>query len=335
VSTFNPDTAPTTAEYEAEKRKAVDHYDAESVERHNADSLATYARREAAQIVGNSQVVQAHVDAEDEQRRAATTDSAVVPAELVGEIGQEISSVVRLDDVARQAKALAHRVHEEAVELERLRQIEARNARRDELLADAWEASSKKRPVPEILAPMTAWIDGLASDHSLHEGLKIPERIQEQHAERNKTAVVGKLDELNSIVERHSTDALALAGSAAEILTNEGLTPDVGLDEILDSGSENAIQALRDWRRTVTVWGEIQSARAWLAVSGEFGFNPIQPEQLTRDERRRTGAYAKTGQTFPRAELELRTWRTQFDDLELPEWIKTAHSALVWRVAQD
>lgn len=273
----------------------------------NAAVMSEYGDAEMTRVVGTSQVAAA---AKEARRQASTPPEHAgdVTAELVGVVGDEIAETVRLDLVAKAARALHHRISEERAELEAQGRQEAREKRADELLADAWEVAGKRKAVPEIFGPLTTWLDNRASDDALYSHLWLTERVDSQHADRAQQAVVEHLDELHEIVARHTSEAVDQAQRAVDVLASEGLTPNVELVEILDSGSGEALDAIRQWRRARAAWEEAHSARLWVAVAAQLGFDPKVPEKLIQDKRRRVGEFALDDQTFPRADLEARVW---------------------------
>ncbi|WP_092800260.1 hypothetical protein [Rhodococcus globerulus] len=283
----------------------IDIHSKADIKRLNADAMSSYAEREAQQVVGTSQVAAA---AKEARRQGSTPPehAGVITAELVGDVGDEITETVRLDLVAKAAKALHHRIAEERAEMEAEWKQEAREKRADELLADAWEVAGKRKAVPEIFGPLTEFLDRRVSEDALYSHLWLTERIDSQHADRAQQAVIEHLDELHEIIERHSSEAIDQAQRAIDMLASEGLRPNVELAEIIDSGSVETLDAIREWRHARKAWGEAHSARLWVAVASEIGFDPKSPEKLIQDERRRTGSFALNDQTFPRADLEAR-----------------------------
>lgn len=273
----------------------------------NAAVMSEYGDAEMTRVVGTTQVAAA---AKEARRQASTPPEHAgdVTAELVGVVGDEISETVRLDLVAKAAKALHHRIAEERAELEAQGKQEAREKRADELLTDAWEVAGKRKAVPEIFGPLTTWLDNRASDDALYSHLWLNERIDSQHADRAQQTVVEHLDELHEIIARHTSEAVDQAQRAVDVLASERLTPNVELAEILDSGSGEALDAIRQWRRARAAWEEAHSARLWVAVASQLGFDPKDPEKLVQDKRRRGGEFALDDQTFPRADLEARVW---------------------------
>ena len=274
----------------------------------NAAVMGDYAVAEMTRVVGTSQVVAAAKEA-DRKRQTPPEHAEAITAELVGDVGDEIAEAVRLDLVAKAAKAIHHRVAEESTEMEAEWRREAQEKRADELLTDAWDIASKRKAVPPILLPLTGFLDNRVSENALTSRVWLTERIDNQHADRAQQAVVEHLDELHEIIERHSSEAIDQAQRAVDVLASEGLRPNVDLAEILDSGSGEALDAIRQWRHARKAWGEAHSARLWVAVAAEIGFDPKVPEKLARDERRRVGEFAPSDQTFPRAELEACVWK--------------------------
>lgn len=281
--------------------------DTDDVATGNAAVMSEYGDAELTQVVGNSQIRAAAREA-DRKRQTPPEHAGAITAELVGDVGSEITENVRLDLVAKAAKALRHRVAVEADELEAQWRREAQEKRADELLVDAWDIASKRKAVPPIFGPLTEFLDKRVSENALTSRVWLAERIDNQHADRAQQAVVEHLDELHEIIERHSSEAIDQAQRAVDMLADEGLRPDVDLAEILDSGSGEALDAIREWRHARKAWGEAHSARLWVAVASEIGFDPKAPEKLIQDKRRREGKFALDDQTFPRADLEARVW---------------------------
>lgn len=313
VSTFEN----TNAEYVEENYTLADaegEWFGAQVRNANANIAAMHEpkrqRREAAERE------KAHQDA----RQVAAGGGQAVTTELRGEIGQAVADVMRLDRIAATARKVEHRIDEEQREM-LARAIEDRDA---ELLDAAWSAAVGKTKVPPIVAPAWEWttrdVPTAPQEHA--HGVRwtaerLLERLRKRQAVETGARVAEVLPEVDRVLVEAAENILTAAGSAADTLAGAGLTLAATAEQIVEHGGSEVGVAWRAWRDAVAAWGDLQSARRWVAVAAERGFSETNPERLTYGE----------GVT----DLEARVWGSQFEGAGVP--VGGVAGALSWWVS--
>lgn len=245
--------------------------------------------------------------ADRDARRVAAGGGQSVTTELRGEIGQAVADVLRLDRIAATARKVEHRITEEAREM-LARAIEDRDA---ELLEAAWSAAAGKTKVPPIVEPIWRWttrdVPEAPQEH-VHgvrwTAERLLERLRTRQAVEMGARVAEVLPEIDRVLVDTAESILTTAGSAADTLTGAGLTVDATAEDVVEHGNGEALAAFKAWGQAVAAWGDLQSARRWVAVAAERGFSETNPDRLAYSE----GV----------ADLEARVWGSQFEGAGVP-----------------
>lgn len=255
-------------------------------------------------------------------------DGAPVPPILAGEVGQRVADLLDLDSIGSAAKKVLHRIDDEAKELAE-EQRSGLERHITETLTAAWTEARAKHKVPPIVGPvvhhdeharLTTNIDWRARDLSA--------RVNAQHAQRNRERVAERISAVDAIVTEEARAVLADAGAAADELAAVDLTPDASPAEVIDSGDERSIAAVRDWRSAVTRWSDLQSVRAWVAVAVDRGFSQRTPTELEPAPRRLTGPFAPT--VDHRDPAEFVAWTGQLRGVNMPLGVAAAGALATW-----
>ncbi|RMB75974.1 hypothetical protein AYK61_04695 [Rhodococcus sp. SBT000017] len=329
-TTFNPNTPPSFAEDIAEELsedESPDLLSASAVEAGNRLAMAAAGERDMRAVVGTTQVGAAQRDLRLSESRAeaarhrADLDAArggpTITTALKGDVGAAVSDCLGLEDLARQASAIEHRISAEVGELEAAKTQAAEDALLDELLSDGWDASGAKRAVPAILAPFMRAVEvdrpkggpgGFAVD--------VRARLARQHAYRNTNRVLENLGGIEKLLSSRTQRLLDQAGTAADTLKAAGLSVDATAEDIVEHDDPAVSAAWRAWREAVSRWTEVQSTRRWLAVALSSGFDPKRPLELLND-----------------TDAEQLSWRHQFVGADLWVACEGSHMALVWWLA--
>lgn len=290
---WDPDVPPTAEDFHAAAR-------------------AEMSAREARAVQGTTGLVAAEAERENVRRAAAQSrhyqavrDAAGGPGvstDLRGPLGDAVADVLGLDEIDRQARALAHRIaEEEAAEAERLQRT-ATLARIDELLDAAFAASAGKARVPGIVTEYLAWSRERADRRVFGDQLHmIRERLTQQHAQRRADRVRGSLVEVDRVVREHAAGVLADVARVWDVLEQAGIDPADPAERVLDV-APGVAQQWREWRVLVDRWGDVQSVRRWLLRATLCGFSEQRPTDLD---------------VIGSTEAEAASWRTQFAGLEV------------------
>ncbi|KXX62133.1 hypothetical protein [Rhodococcus sp. LB1] len=285
VIEFEPDTDDST-----ETETAMNHTDPAALtgdDAVRADYDAAMARRVQGTTADNARKGAAEYAererqrAQERERRTAAAGGGEVATALRGEIGEAVTNTIRLDRIAESARKLEHRVTEERREAEAAMRLAARAEHLDTVLADGWTAAESKAKVPAILTPHIEFVDDVQhviSPSALAD--TVTKRIREQHAGKARQRVRDVLAEVDTIVMSAAQDVLEKAGNAADTLTAAGLTPDASAESVIENGGSEVLTAWKAWKRAVEAWSDIQSARRWVAVAVQAGFDPRKPERL-------------------------------------------------------
>lgn len=255
--------------------------------------------------------------ADQEARRVTAGGGQTVTTELRGEIGQAVADVLDLDRITATARKVQHRIDEEEREM-LARSVEDRDA---ELLDAAWSAAESKTKVPPIVAPAWEWTTrdvplapGQHANGVAWTAGSLREQLRKRQAVAMGARVAEVLSEVDRVLVETAENILAAAGSAADTLTGAGLPVDATAEQIVEHGGSEVGAAWRGWRDAVTAWGDLQSARRWVAVAAERGF----------DEN--GGLVYGEGV----ADLEARVWGSQFAGPGVP--VAGVAGALSWWV---
>lgn len=327
---FDPNSAPTSADTLAEElsdEESPDLLSASAVEAGNRAAMAAAGERDMRAVVGTSAVGAAQRDLRlSESRADAERTRAQIDAErggptittaLLGDVGRAVSDRLGLEDLARQASAIEHRINAEVAELEAAKTQAAEDAKLDELLADGWDASGAKRAVPAILKPFMRAVEvdrpkggpsGFAVD--------VRARLARQHALRNTQRVRENLSGIEKLLNSATVSILDSAGTAADTLESVGLSADATAEDIVEHDNPAVSAAWRAWREAVTRWTEVQSTRRWLAVAVSSGFDSKKPLELLKD-----------------TDAEQSSWTSQFAGVEVGVHTQGSHMALMWWLA--
>lgn len=245
--------------------------------------------------------------ADQDARQVAAGGGQTVTTELRGEIGQAVADVLRLDRIAETARKVEHRITEETREM-LARAIEDRDTER---LDAAWSAAAGKTKVPPIVETIWQWTtrDVPQAPHEHAHGVRwtaerLLERLRTRQAVEMGARVAEVLAEVDRVLVEAAESILTAAGSAADTLTGAGLTVDATAEQIVEHGGPEVGVAWRAWRDAVAAWGDLQSARRWVAVAAERGFSETNPDRLAYSE----------GVT----DLEARVWGSQFEGAGVP-----------------
>ncbi|RZK75247.1 MAG: hypothetical protein EOP28_00490 [Rhodococcus sp. (in: high G+C Gram-positive bacteria)] len=320
VIEFEPDTDDST-----ETETAMNHTDPAALtgdDAVRADYDAAMARRVQGTTADNARKGAAEYAererqrAQERERRTAAAGGGEVATALRGEVGEAVLDVLRLDRIAESARKLEHRVTEERREAEAAMQLAARAEHLDGVLAEGWEAAAGKKAVPPILAPHIEFVDTaqqhVITPYALADSAVT--RIREQHARKARQRVRDVLAEVDGVILSAAQDVLEKAGSAADTLTAAGLTPDASAESVIENGGSDVLTAWKAWRAAASQWSDIQSARRWVAVAVQAGFDPRKPEHLApRDHD----------------DIEAASWWGQWRGVRVVG-VSGAHSALVW-----
>ncbi|MCC8927333.1 hypothetical protein [Rhodococcus sp. I2R] len=327
---FNPNTPPTNADdiaQEIGEDESPDLLSASAVEAGNRLAMSDAGERDMRAVVGTTQVGARERDLRlSEDRATAERARAQIDAQrggptistaLRGEAGEAVSELLRLDDIARQASAIEHRVNAEVGELEAAKAKAAEDALLDGLLAEGWDASASKRAVPPILTPFMA--------HNEHQrpvgrpegfAVDVRTRLRRQHTERNAKRVRNNLESIEKLLSSRTLSILDSAGTAADALEAAGLSVDASAEDIIEQDDPAVSAAWRAWREAVVRWTEVQSTRRWLAVALSNGFDPKRPLELLND-----------------TDAERISWERQFVGAEVGVRVEGSHMTLVWWLA--
>lgn len=316
-------------------------------ERINAQMLAE-ASREQATVYRSARLEQQQAEREQAAQKAAQERAARVAAgggdeittALRGEAGGRVAEVLRLDEIASAASKLAHRVDDEARRI-RAEQERGQAQRLDAALDAAWLDAEGKRKVPDIIGPLMRWDEHeRLRDGPEHFWGEAVERIKAQHAARNGVRLQQRLDDVDTELCAVAAEVLEQAAAAADVLTAAGLTVDATAEQIVEQGDAQTLPAWKAWREAVARWGDLQSARRWVAVATWSGFDPRRPTEVG-DFDPRSAAHRMIELREPRevrvarrealAQLERDVWRSQFGaGAALPRRVDGPAAALSW-----
>lgn len=323
---FNPNTPPTTEELTAEELsgdESPDLLSADAVEIGNKLAMSDAGERDMRAVVGTTAVGAAQRDLRrSEDRAAAERQRAEHDAEKGGEgittamrglVGDAVDAVLEFHKIDRAASKVTERITGEVDALEREKLEAASIAHVDELIAEGWDAASRKQRVPAIVAPWMHW-----ESHERAAGR--PEgyadlarkRVAARQATERAQRVLDTAEQIDAVVREGAAEILSTAAMAADTLTEAGLAVDASAEEVLsDNEFESGVYAAwRAWRAAVTEWADLQSTRRWLAVALSAAFDPKRPLELASDN-----------------EAERVSWQGQFEGSELVG-VQGSHAAL-------
>lgn len=342
MTTFDPNTPPRTDDPIAEEVPTNSHLrqtgagigaSAQQIEHQNADEAAHVEERWRRDVIGTTQAQAAHstaefrerVDAENQARRARTAagGGAAVTSTLRGAIGEQVSEIVRVDQVEAMFKRIRNSITDERAEVVQSEGPGPSAAHLAELVDAAIEAAETKRgSVPSVVGEHLGWLDQrrIAMTGRAHQTALALAELDRRHVEAKLQRITDRLPEVDAIIVEFATDVLDKARAAHEALANADLAVDSTADEVIQAMDIGVQKAWNTWRTAVSEWSDLQSARRYI-VEAAKGRGPQQGK----------GAYAVTQAGV---DVSAETWRSQFSGVELPAHVEGSQSALRWWVDQ-